>query len=275
MSTVSLETLVFASLAPCVHLIVSLPRAAVRSAGIAMEGVEKMLGDLKLSSEEKRTLKFGADRERGKIVNKIEDRPRAVAKLLSEKHLNPEVIEQSVGWMWCPAKGVSCKDMENNTFLITFNQASGLRRAVDDGPWMISKEALVVEEFDGSKKVDEYDFATIPIWMRVERLPLGLMSREAAVVIGDDVGSFLEVAADGDDSAVGRALRIKIRLDIRKPLRRGGSWQILERRRGRGGAQYHMSVYRSSVLFVASLDMWTKPAPRRKGRMKRCHMEES
>lgn len=57
--------------------------------------------------------------------------------------------------------------------------------------------------------------------MRVEKLPLGLMNWEAAEVIGDEVGSFMEVAEAGDDSVVGRALRIKIRLDILNPLRRG------------------------------------------------------
>jgi hypothetical protein len=46
------------------------------------------------------------------------------------------------------------------------------------------------------------------------------MNRVAAKAIGDDVGEFMEVDADGGDSAVGRALRIKIRLDVRKSLRR-------------------------------------------------------
>ena len=56
--------------------------------------------------------------------------------------------------------------------------------------------------------------------MRVERLPLGLMNRAAARAIGDDVGEFMEVDADGSDLAAGRDLRLKVRMDIRKPLRR-------------------------------------------------------
>ena len=59
--------------------------------------------------------------------------------------------------------------------------------------------------------------------MRVERLPLGLMNRVAARAIGDDVGEFMEVDADGSDLAAGRDLRLKVWMDIRKPLR----WGIL------------------------------------------------
>ena len=54
--------------------------------------------------------------------------------------------------------------------------------------------------------------------MRVENFPFGLMNHVAAEAIGDDVGAFMEVDVDGGDSAVGRVLRIKIHLDIRKPL---------------------------------------------------------
>lgn len=69
--------------------------------------------------------------------------------------------------------------------------------------------------------MDEIDFFFIPMWIRVERLPMGLMNRAVAKVIGDDVGKFIEVDVDGGDKAAGRDLRLKIHFDIRRPLRRG------------------------------------------------------
>lgn len=102
---------------------------------------------------------------------------------------------------------ISCKDLGDNIFLISFNQALGLRKVVDNGPWMISKELLVVAEFDDSKCIDEFDFSSVSIWMRVERCPLCLMNHAVARAIGDDVGEFMEVEADGGDLAAGRALK--------------------------------------------------------------------
>lgn len=78
----------------------------------------------------------------------------------------------------------------------------------------------MVTDFDETKSL-EVDFSIIPIWIRVERLPMGLMNRSAARAIGDDIGEFVEVEADGGELAAGRSLRLKIRMDIRKPLRRG------------------------------------------------------
>ena len=182
-----------------------------------MEGVEGMMKKLQLSSEERRSIKI-----RKQLGSQVNSWPsQAVAKLFSDRNIRFDVIEKVVGWISCPAKGIACKDLGDNVFLISFNQETGLRRALDDGPWMVSKELLVVVEFDESKALEEFDFSSIPIWMRVKRLPFGLMNRVVAETIGDDVGAFMEVDADGGESAVGRVLRIKIRLDIRKPLHRG------------------------------------------------------
>lgn len=166
--------------------------------------VEGLLERLHLSSEEKRSIKIGLDQSSATQGH----RPQAVAKLLSEKIVHSDVTENSVGWIWCPIKGVVCKELDDNVFLITLNQEAGLRRALDEGPWMISKELLVVAAYEETKAVEEYDFSSIPIWMRVERLPPGMMNRAAAEAIGDDVGVFMEVDADGDD--VGFNLPINI-----------------------------------------------------------------
>jgi hypothetical protein len=126
-----------------------------------------------------------------------------------------------MGWIGCPIKGIECKELGDNCFLFTFLQASRKRRALDDGPWMISKELLVVVDFDGSKSLDEVDFSSIPIWVRIGRLLMGLMNKAVAETLGDEIRSFMEVDCENDDLAAGRFLRVKVRLDIRQPLRQG------------------------------------------------------
>lgn len=164
---------------------------------------------LQLSAAEKRSVRI--DLNPGK--EKEELSPQAVGKLLSDRWARPEVVEQA-------AKGIECKDLGDNTFLIIFSEASGKTRALEEGPWMISKE-LVVSEFDGTKSIDEINFSFIPIWLRVSRLPMGLMNKSMAVTIGNVVGSFMEADVENGDYAAGRFLRLKVRLDIRKPLIRG------------------------------------------------------
>lgn len=182
-----------------------------------MEGVDDLLKDLKLSVAEKRSVRIVGDREGGHGTGNL----KAFGKLLSDREVRAEIVEQSVGWIWCPSKGIECKELGDNCFLFTFPQAAAKRRVLKDGPWMISKEVLVVADFDGTKSLDEIDFSFIPIWIRVARLPMGLMNRATTEVIGDEIGDFMEMDFESDDLAAGRFLQVKVRLDIRHPLRCG------------------------------------------------------
>ncbi|XP_039815069.1 uncharacterized protein LOC120677956 [Panicum virgatum] len=147
--------------------------------------------------------------------------PQVVCKVLVEKLVNGEGLKHTLGRIWCPIKGIQCKDLGENHFLITFFQAAGKKRALEDGPWMFGKDLVMVIDYDETKTKEEMDFSFIPIWVRVLKLPLGMMKKATGEAIGEEIGTFMTMDLDEDDTAVGRYLRIKVRLDIRKPLMRG------------------------------------------------------
>lgn len=175
-----------------------------------MERVEGLVKGLKLSDLESKGGKI-AWRD-GRKMGVVES--QALEKLMSDKPAFEEAMATTLGKFWCPLRGLGCKEMGDNIFLFTFHQQSGKRKALDDGPWMFGKSLLVVENFDPSKSVKEYEFRKIPIWVQVFDLPLGMMCRDAGLAIGDIIGEALEVDAGPDGKAVGKFLRIKIRMDI-------------------------------------------------------------
>ncbi|CAO2149240.1 unnamed protein product [Urochloa humidicola] len=187
-----------------------------------MEPVEEMLKRMQLSAAESKSIKIGS-------MGTARAKPhqeQAVGKVLADKLVNAEGLGQALGRIWCPIKGVGCKDLGENHFLFTFHQAAGKRRALEDGPWMSGKDLVVMADYDGSKTVEEMEFNFIPIWVRVFKLPLGLMHRAMGEAIGGEVGEFMEMDKEEDDTTVGRFLRIKVKLDIRKPLMRGVTVQV-------------------------------------------------
>ncbi|KAE8770391.1 hypothetical protein D1007_57857 [Hordeum vulgare] len=185
-----------------------------------MEDVEGLMRGLKLSAAERRGIKVGGA-EKNTTGDRIVDDPKAVGKLFSEKPVHAGIIGQTLGRIWCPIKGLECKELETNIFLFTFRQAAGWRRALEEGPWWFDKELLVMEEFDPEKTVEEYDFKLIPMWIHVFGLPLGQMNRHTRERIGDDFHELLEVDVGHDGRAMGKYLRVKVKLDITVPLMRG------------------------------------------------------
>jgi hypothetical protein len=127
-----------------------------------------------------------------------------------------------LGRVWCPREGIRCKELGNNLYLFTFLQPKGKRRVITEGPWEFGGDLLIVVDFDDSKRLKDLEFISVPVWIRVFDLPLGLMNEETVWRIENKVGQFLDVDVDDDGMvAVGEFLRIKVLLDVCKPLFRG------------------------------------------------------
>ncbi|KAK1618706.1 hypothetical protein QYE76_024223 [Lolium multiflorum] len=182
-----------------------------------MERVEGMMQGLKLSEAERKGVRIGW-RGGGK-VGVVE--AQAIGKLMAEKPAIADAMENALGPLWCPMRGIDCKDLGDNIFLFTFHQALGKKKAVEGGPWKFDNALLVMEDYVPSKGIDEYEFNKIPIWIRVFKLPLGMMSRETGEDIGDQIGEWIEVDGVENGLAQGKYLRVKVRMSITKPLMRG------------------------------------------------------
>ncbi|KAE8774718.1 hypothetical protein D1007_52852 [Hordeum vulgare] len=181
-----------------------------------MEAVDGLIRGLRLTEDERRGVKVrvpGKDRGKTPVA-------QAVGKVVSEKLAHPDAIRLSLGRVWCPIKGIECKEVGENLFVFTLHQESGKRRALEDGPWMFENDLVVVEDYDPGKRTEDYEFKVIPIWMRVFSLPLGMMNVVTAEEIGNLVGSFVEADVGADGEAMGKFMRVKIRMNIDKPLMR-------------------------------------------------------
>ncbi|TVU42476.1 hypothetical protein EJB05_08883, partial [Eragrostis curvula] len=189
--------------------------------------LDELMKGMKLSDAERSGIKL-LNRSQRTDDNK---KWHAVAKVFTDKHINPEAITQPLGRIWCPSKGLICRELGDNKFLIQFGDPEGKVRGMEDGPWFVghSHDLIVVVEYDEGKLVEEVEFHHIPIWIRVTKIPMGLMDRDTGVAIGDKIGQCLEV----DEASNGPFLRIKVQLDIRVPILRGVMLEVDEKRHGR------------------------------------------
>ncbi|XBI34875.1 hypothetical protein VPH35_120626 [Triticum aestivum] len=181
-----------------------------------VDGVEGRLRNLKLSDAEKKSIKIGKKHTCSSEVSKFQ----AVGKLMSEKPAKAEYLSRALSGAWCPFSRVECKGLGRNQFLFRFNDDVSKNKALRNGPWMFNKDLLVMEDFVPSKTIDEYEFKSIPIWIRAYGIPIGMMSSETGELVGEQIGEFLDVDLDDNGSAMGVFMRIKVKMDITVPIMR-------------------------------------------------------
>jgi hypothetical protein len=75
----------------------------------------------------------------------------------------------------------------------------------------------VVVKYDGKHTLEAMEFNHIPIEICVSGLPVGMMNKEAAEIIGEEMGQFLDLDAGENSTMTGCYLRLKVQMDIRQP----------------------------------------------------------
>ena len=64
-------------------------------------------------------------------------------------------------------------------------------------------DLVIMADFAGEKTMDEIEFSSIPIWVRIMKVLLGFMNKLAGEAIGAMISDVLEVDGEADDAAIG------------------------------------------------------------------------
>jgi hypothetical protein len=96
------------------------------------------------------------------------------------------------------------------------------KQRVNEGrPWLFDRSVLVLKELDENIPPLQMDFSKALFWIQVHEMPLTYMNREAGLRIGQSIGIVDDVDVTGDGVGWGRCLRIKVYINLTKPLERG------------------------------------------------------
>ncbi|XP_071923090.1 uncharacterized protein At4g02000-like [Coffea arabica] len=143
-----------------------------------------------------------------------------LGKIISMKPINMEVLATTLKGVWSPPHGMSHTIVGENIALFRFFHPVDKTRVLHGSPWSFDQKLLVLSKYKGDVPVPQIPFSHCCLWVRVFNVPLDLMPIESAKVIGDCLGSFVEVDTDVDGLLWGKYMRIRVSLDIYQPLRR-------------------------------------------------------
>jgi hypothetical protein len=105
-------------------------------------------------------------------------------------------------------------------FVAEFEEVGDKIRVLEGRPWIFYGNQISLAEFDGLTPPEAMDFEHASFWVRMYNLPLACMGKETGQKIGASVGEVEEVDVHDNDPGWGEYLRVKIRLDLSKPLER-------------------------------------------------------
>lgn len=144
-----------------------------------------------------------------------------VGKLIAERIVGKDTIRSTLVRGWKPEGAVSFKTLGNNLFLVEFERFWDKARVLEGRPWIFEDNLFAMEDFNGLIPPSQMDFEKVAFWVRMYNLPLGCMGKDMGFQIGSSVGEVEEVETAEDGVGWGEFLRVRIKLDVTKPLSRG------------------------------------------------------
>ncbi|XP_058749873.1 uncharacterized protein LOC131622870 [Vicia villosa] len=143
-----------------------------------------------------------------------------VGKLWTENNFNVRAFTSTIIGAWRLKNPVETQEIHKNLFLFKFASKRDLDSVLKNGPWGFDRNLLILDRVTGEEQPSGIDMHFGTFWVRVYDLPLLLRSEPMAKKIGDILGSFEEMDMK-DAHRNGKFLRIKVKMDLKKPLKRG------------------------------------------------------
>lgn len=144
----------------------------------------------------------------------------AVGRFLTGKNINVRAMKSKLADIWKPALGINIKELEEGIFLFQFYHKEDLQWVLNGGPWSFDNAMLVIAAIPQGMEPLYVPLWHLKMWIQIHDLPTGYMSEAVGKQLGDFFGEFLEYDQKNNTSIWRECMRIRVLIDVRKPLKR-------------------------------------------------------
>jgi hypothetical protein len=144
-----------------------------------------------------------------------------VGKILADHVIPKDLFRGPLSRAWRLAGNISFNTLGENLFIVEFDNEWDKARVLEGKPWLFYECLVSVVDFDGTTPPSQMVFDRATFWIRMYNPPLACMGKEIGLKIARSMGYVEEVDVIDDEAGWGEYLRVRVMLDLTKPLTRG------------------------------------------------------
>ena len=131
-----------------------------------------------------------------------------------------DIVARTFKPLWRIAGELKIRDIGEHILLFEFEDVLDLEQVLEFEPWSYDKHLVAFERVFDIELVPFLDFSRATFWVQIHNIPERSLKVEVGELIGMSIGRVIQVADPEDDDADSEFLRVRINIDISKPLLR-------------------------------------------------------
>lgn len=169
------------------------------------EEIANLVKGLKLSAEARERVVMITDEEAERGKKRL-DRV-VVGKIFSRKTVNRETLKVHLQKILRVRERTEIEIVGHNLFVISFSLESDMRNALEEGPWHLFQELMILKQTEPMQTPMDVNFDNITLWIQCHNMPLECMDPTIIGRIGGWIGKVEEVDVGEERLCVGLELR--------------------------------------------------------------------
>ncbi|XP_061340122.1 uncharacterized protein LOC133286691 [Gastrolobium bilobum] len=143
---------------------------------------------------------------------------KAIFVKLLGKRVSIAFMKKKLENMWAREGIIFVTDLENDYFLVRFEDQKDMDFSFTAGPWLIFDHYLAIRSWEPDFQPFQAAINRIVAWIRLPEFPLEYVNTELVKSIGNWLGKFVKVDVATTSLARGRFARMCVELDLNQPL---------------------------------------------------------
>ncbi|XP_042962496.1 uncharacterized protein LOC122296768 [Carya illinoinensis] len=188
------------------------------------EDLVKRWERLQLTTEE--SIPFHVNPEGSKKEDRMSEHC-IVGRAMVERPVNSEAFRTTMSQVWRLDGWIRFIEIGDQSFIIEFQKLEDKDKVLGGRPWFFDRCLLSLQEVDDTVSINKTQFRYEPFWVQLHNLPLATMNEEVGSQFAASIGHVIRVETESDGRGWGRCLRVRVAVDILKPLLRG-KWMRFE-----------------------------------------------
>uniref|UniRef100_A0A803PD70 Zinc knuckle CX2CX4HX4C domain-containing protein n=1 Tax=Cannabis sativa TaxID=3483 RepID=A0A803PD70_CANSA len=179
--------------------------------------IDKMKSTLTLTDEEQSVYEFdlGDPIPSGSVGSHV-----LYARIMTSKKVWLSTLQRQMAEHWDGRFPVKITE-DDELFMLSFGCEGDKLRVLEKEPFHFQNHHIILFSPSIGQNISSSFLTHTPFWIQVYRLPFMSKTRGLAVALGNLIGEFIEVFEDSLFEGWGPFMRIRVKIDVTKPLLRG------------------------------------------------------